>query len=133
MSKEVTKLINKLHFLSAKFHMFHWNVHGKDFLSYHALFEASYKQLIDQKDMMAEYLRVNKTVVVLDFTEISAMAKSFKMPSKAEDMLKEALADYKSLLKDYEKIKPDKVLEALISEILPEVSKKIYLIESILI
>ena len=133
MTKEITKLINKLHFLSAKFHMFHWNVHGKDFLSYHALFEESYKQMIEQKDMLAEYLRMNKVKIIIDFAEVAALSKSFKLPLKAEGMLEEALSDYKSILKDYEAIKTDKVLESIISIILPEISKKIYLIESILI
>lgn len=132
MSKAILTLINKLHFVSSKMHMFHWNVHGKDFLSYHAFFEEAYKELLEQKDALAEYLRVSKVKIVIDFNEVANHAKTFNIPAKADDMLTEALHDYKSLLKDYESIKPDAVLEAIISEILPEINKKIYMMQSIL-
>lgn len=132
-STTILKLINKLHFVSSKLHMFHWNVHGKDFLSYHKFFEEAYAELLEQKDVLAEYLRVSKTKVIIDFEDVAKQSKTFNIPVKAEDMLEDALKSYKALLKDFESIKPDAVLEAIISEILPKLNKKIYFIQSILI
>ena len=132
MKANILKLINKLHFVSSKLHMFHWNVIGKDFLSYHEFFEESYKELLEQKDKLAEYLRFTDEKAVINFSEIERMSADFTLPEKAEGMLKDALKDYKSLLKDYEELVMDPVLEAIVSDILQEIEKKIYFIQSIL-
>ena len=132
MEKGILQLISKLHFISSKLHMFHWNVVGKDFLSYHEFFEEAYKELLEQKDKMAEYLRFSSKKAEIDFDAVLKMAKGFKIPEKAEDMLKDALKDYKSLLKDYEDLKKEPVLEAIVSDILQELEKRIYFIQSIL-
>jgi starvation-inducible DNA-binding protein len=132
MEKGILQLISKLHFISSKLHIFHWNVTGKDFLSYHEFFEEAYKELLEQKDKMAEYLRFSSKKADIDFKAVLEMAKGFKIPSKAEDMLKDALKDYNSLLKDYEALKKEPVLEAIVSDILQELEKKIYFIQSIL-
>ncbi len=132
MEKSILNLIAKLHFTSSKFHIFHWNVKGKDFLSYHKFFEESYKELLEQKDKLAEYLRYSSKKVEIDFKAVFEMSKSFKLPSKAEDMLKDALKDYKEILKDYQALKTDAVLESIVSDILQELEKRIYFIQSIL-
>lgn len=132
MKANILKLINKLHFVSSKLHMFHWNVVGKDFLSYHEFFEESYKELLEQKDKLAEYLRFTDEKAIINFSEIANMFADFTLPAKAELMLKDALTDYTSLLKDYEELVTDPVLEAIVSDILQEIEKKIYFIKSIL-
>jgi starvation-inducible DNA-binding protein len=132
MEKNILKLISKLHFISSKLHMFHWNVVGKDFLSYHEFFEEAYKELLEQKDKIAEYLRFSSKKAEINFEDVLQMSKGFKIPKNAEDMLKDALKDYNSLLKDYEDLKKDPILDAIVSDILQEIEKKIYFIQSIL-
>jgi starvation-inducible DNA-binding protein len=112
--------------------MFHWNVVGKDFLSYHEFFEEAYKELLEQKDKIAEYLRFSSKKAEINFEDVLQMSKGFKIPKNAEDMLKDALKDYNSLLKDYEDLKKDPILDAIVSDILQEIEKKIYFIQSIL-
>ena len=132
METNIVNLINKLHFFSSKLHMFHWNVTGKDFLSYHEFFEESYKELLEQKDQMAEYLRFSEKKAVIDFVQINELAEGFKIPETAEEMLSDALIDYKNLLDDYQSLVHEPVLEAIVSDILKELEKKIYFIQSIL-
>jgi starvation-inducible DNA-binding protein len=134
MEKKILNLINKLHFVSSKMHMFHWNVTGKDFLSYHKFFETSYRELLEQKDQMAEYLRFSGFSPVINFEAVTKMAESFVMPKTAEKMLEDALKDYHSVLADYtdKSFGEDPVLDAIISDILKDLEKKIYFIKSIL-
>lgn len=132
MEKSLQDLINKLHTYSTKLHMFHWNVTGRDFLSFHAFFEEAYSELTEQKDTIAEYLRFKGFTPMIELDKASSFAKDFKMPEKAEGMFEIALKDFKDLLNSYESLKPDKILEAVISEILPKLEKRIYFMSSIL-
>lgn len=136
MTTQILALINKLHFNSTKLHMFHWNVVGRDFLSFHKLFEESYLELLEFKDQMAEYLRFKeKGQAIVDFQKVAELAKGFKIPAKAEEMLKSGLESYVDILKDFKALdvaEKDLVLDAIISDILKALEKKIYFIQSIL-
>jgi starvation-inducible DNA-binding protein len=132
MTQQILNLINKLHYTSSKFHMFHWNVRGKDFLSYHEFFEEAYKELLEQKDSLAEYLRFQGEAVVMDFKTIAESFNGFEVPKDAEAMLEIALKDYTNILQDCEKLEKDQILDAITSDILMQVSKRVYFIKSIL-
>jgi starvation-inducible DNA-binding protein len=132
----ISKLINKLHFVSSKLHMFHWNVKGPNFISYHEFLEEGYKQIIEQKDKIAEYLKfknINQNVLI-DFNEVAKLNQNFTIPKKAEEIMQETLNEYKSLLQDYSNIleEADKILEAIISEAEMDIQKQIYILQSIL-
>lgn len=132
MEKKLSLFVNKLQLISMKIQMFHWNVTGKDFLSYHAFFDEAYTELSSFKDSIAEFLRYKKIPAILDFNEIATLSKGFKLPSSALEMLKETLTLYKALEKDLLSMEKDVMLEIIISEILPTINKKIFFVQSII-
>ena len=132
MEKKLSLLVNKLQLISMKIQMFHWNVTGKDFLSYHAFFDEAYKELSSFKDSIAEFLRYKKMPAILDFNEIAKLSKGFKLPSNALEMLKETLTLYKELEKDLLSTEKSGTLEVITSEILAKINKKIFFVQSII-
>jgi starvation-inducible DNA-binding protein len=132
MEKKLSLFVNKLQLTSMKIQMFHWNVTGKDFLSYHAFFDEAYKELSSFKDSIAEFLRYKKLPAILDFNEIAKLSKGFKLPSNAFEMLKETLALYKELEKDLLSMEKGGALEVITSEMLAKINKKIFFVQSII-
>lgn len=132
MEKNIITIINKLQLASIKIQMFHWNVVGKDFLSYHEFFDDAYKELSGHKDTMAEFLRYKKELALIDFEWIAKTGKGFKLPKDAKGMLAEMLEDYKEIEKDFVSLEKDEVLDAIVSAILPDLEKRIFFTQSIL-
>lgn len=130
--KEISNLINKLHFVSSKIHMYHWNVSGANFLSLHKFFEESYKDLLEFKDELAEYLRFKKLPALIDFNQVSALSKNFTIPAKSSEMLTDVLKEFESLIADYSNLKGGVDLEGLESNVILALQKRIYFIQSIL-
>lgn len=132
MSHGLQKLINNIYFFESKLLMYHWNITGKDFLSYHKLLEESYREMAEHKDLLAEHLRYEGTGIVLDFQAVAQMAGNFTLPGNASDMLQDALMGYTSLISDYDQLEKDIVLDAIVSDIVKELEKRVYFIQSIL-
>jgi DNA-binding ferritin-like protein len=133
MSHGLQQLINQIYFFESKLLMYHWNVTGKDFLSYHKILEESYKEMAEHKDLLAEHLRYERVGVVLDFNSVSQMGANFTLPGTASEMLQDALSGYKSLISEYDKLEKDIVLDAIVSDIVKELEKRVYFMQSILL
>jgi starvation-inducible DNA-binding protein len=132
IDKQILGLINKLHFVSAKFHIFHWNVKGIDFIPLHMFFESAYKEIIEQKDRLAEYFRLNNKKAVIDFNEVANLAKEFTVGDDVKEMLANALSEYKIILEMYNKLERDTLLDEVISDAVKAMSKRMYFIQSTL-
>lgn len=132
MSKGLQPLINRIYFFESKLLMYHWNVTGMDFLSYHKFFEEAYKEMAEHKDYLAEHLRYEKTSVIIDYSSLSKLAERFSLPSRANEMLKDALSEYNFLIAEYNKLEKDMMLDAIISDIVKELEKRVYILQSIL-
>lgn len=132
IDKQISTLINKLHFVSAKFHMFHWNVTGIDFIPLHMFFESAYTEVIEQKDRLAEYFRLTNRKAIINFEEVASLAKGFTVPENVKDMLANALAEYKEFMELYSKLERDIMLDEVISDAVKAMSKRMYFINSTL-
>lgn len=86
--------------LMAKTHLYHWNVTGTGFISWHTQFQTQYEALFAAADEIAERIRQLGEMV---HGGLPAFAKNSQLGSpsarNAEDMLKELAEDHSSMAK----------------------------------
>lgn len=92
--------------LYAKLRKYHWNVTGIHFHELHELFEEQYHQLEESMDEIAERIRQvgGFAFGTLDeFKGHTALEEQPGIVPKAEDMLRDALADHETVIRQLRK------------------------------
>ena len=86
--------------LYLKTQYYHWNVKGPNFYSYHAMFEAQYKELADVVDVVAEEIRAAGAKSPGSFKEFLKASKvsDDHIDGKADEMIQDLVKNHEVLL-----------------------------------
>lgn len=106
MSRESVEVLSQhladTYILYLKTQNFHWNVVGPQFHSLHEMFETQYQELAEATDSLAERIRALKHHApgsFEQFKKIATLSEATSVP-KANDMIKQLLADHETIAKN---------------------------------
>lgn len=109
-SKKVAEALSHLladsYTLYTKTHGYHWNVTGPMFTTLHTLFEVEYTELALAVDEIAERIRAVGEVAPGSYSQFTKLAtvKEAKGVPKAEDMVRELVADQQLIVEAAKKV-----------------------------
>jgi starvation-inducible DNA-binding protein len=88
--------------LFQKTKIFHWNVTGSHFLSYHELFDKQAGEITETIDAIAERIRAlgeRVKATLAESVKSSSLKEQDKLEVLAEDMIKELLKDHEEIIR----------------------------------
>lgn len=94
--------------LMMKVRNYHWNVEGKGFIAIHRYLDEVYAKLSDDMDETAERIRMIGEAIavsVVDFSKLAHIQEDPRIWVSADEMLKNLVADFESLVVEILKIK----------------------------
>ena len=107
IAKGLSVLLSESYTLYLKTHKYHWNVTGPMFQTLHLMFEEHYTAMALAVDELAERIRVLGVKApgsYTEFAEYSRVKEDPSMETKAEDMIKNLLADHEQIVRTAKEI-----------------------------
>jgi starvation-inducible DNA-binding protein len=105
----LNKLLCDLSILYQKQRNYHWNVTGKDFIAIHTFLEKEYDAFAEFIDETAELIRMKGETPYATYKEYldNTQFKEGDSSFSKEDMLKDIISDYETLLKTISSVSTD--------------------------
>lgn len=106
VAEALSRLLADSYTLYTKTHGYHWNVTGPMFTTLHTLFETEYTELALAVDEIAERIRAVGEVAPGSYSQFAKLAtvKEAKGVPKAEDMVRELVADQQLIVEAAKKV-----------------------------
>lgn len=107
IAKGLSVLLSESYTLYLKTHKYHWNVTGPMFQTLHLMFEQHYTAMALAVDELAERIRVLGVKAPGSYTEFAELSRVKEDPAaetKAEDMIKNLLADHEQIVRTAKEI-----------------------------
>ena len=127
------KIIANTAVVYQKLRNYHWNMTGKQFVAMHKLFEEEYEALAEDLDEIAELVRMKGEKPIATFKEFLEQATIAEgdMNKSIEEMLKEIIDDYKTLISQMKEAFNDDVkTEDVLTGIIARLEKSIWMMSS---
>ena len=106
VAEALSRLLADSYTLYTKTHGYHWNVTGPMFTTLHTLFETEYTELALAVDEIAERIRAVGVIAPASYSQFAKLAtvKEAKGVPKAEDMVRELVADQQLIVEAAKKV-----------------------------
>lgn len=106
VAEALSRLLADSYTLYTKTHGYHWNVTGPMFTTLHTLFETEYTELALAVDEIAERIRAVGEIAPASYSQFAKLAtvKEAKGVPKAEDMVRELVADQQLIVEAAKKV-----------------------------
>ena len=138
LEKTLNEFLSDLNVFYRKLQNYHWNIQGKDFFEAHAKLEELYNQINEEVDEMAEHILIlggQPLGTLKDYLNNSKIQEAENKKVKSEEVYKNLITDYGTLLKKAIEIKEESENQkqydtsSLIDEYILEYSKIIWMLK----
>lgn len=110
LEKTLNEFLSDLNVFYRKLQNYHWNIQGKDFFEAHAKLEELYNQINEEVDEMAEHILIlggQPLGTLKDYLNNSKIQEAENKKVKSEEVYKNLITDYGTLLKKAIEIKEE--------------------------
>mgnify|MGYP006072223525 CR=1 FL=1 len=108
--KNLNQFLSDLNVFYRKLQNYHWNIQGKDFFEAHAKLEELYDQINEEVDEIAEHILIlggQPLGTLRDYLSNSKIQEAENKKVKSEEVYKNLITDYGTLLKKVIEIKEE--------------------------
>lgn len=110
LEKTLNEFLSDLNVFYRKLQNYHWNIQGKDFFEAHAKLEELYNQINEEVDEIAEHILIlggQPLGTLKDYLNNSKIQEAENKKVKSEEVYKNLITDYGTLLKKAIEIKEE--------------------------
>lgn len=110
LEKSLNEFLSDLNVFYRKLQNYHWNIQGKDFFEAHAKLEELYNQINEEVDEIAEHILIlggQPLGTLKDYLNNSKIQEAENKKVKSEEVYKNLITDYGTLLKKAIEIKEE--------------------------
>ena len=110
LEKSLNEFLSDLNVFYRKLQNYHWNIQGKDFFEAHAKLEELYDQINEEVDEIAEHILIlggQPLGTLKDYLNNSKIQEAENKKVKSEEVYKNLITDYETLLKKAIEIKEE--------------------------
>ena len=110
LEKSLNEFLSDLNVFYRKLQNYHWNIQGKDFFEAHAKLEELYDQINEEVDEIAEHILIlggQPLGTLRDYLSNSKIQEAENKKVKSEEVYKNLITDYGTLLKKVIEIKEE--------------------------
>ena len=110
LEKTLNEFLSDLNVFYRKLQNYHWNIQGEDFFEVHAKLEELYNQINEEVDEIAEHILIlggQPLGTLKDYLNNSKIQEAENKKVKSEEVYKNLITDYGTLLKKVIEIKEE--------------------------
>ena len=110
LEKTLNEFLSDLNVFYRKLQNYHWNIQGEDFFEVHAKLEELYDQINEEVDEIAEHILIlggQPLGTLRDYLSNSKIQEAENKKVKSEEVYKNLITDYGTLLKKVIEIKEE--------------------------